>query len=117
MSEFNRNNNTTMLLPDVTSNTTVYHYLRNNYERVIGPLTKQVAHMYIREIDDDKWTSYLRPFSKRLWKATIIWILISSALYIFIGSLAKMALDLHGYTLFEQALTPLSAFCNQGKKK
>lgn len=83
---------------------------------MVGPLTEGVAHLYIREIsqNEERWDSYIRPFSPKLWMAILSWIIVSSTVIFIATWIALYLLSLKGFTLLDEALIPLSAFCNQG---
>lgn len=104
------------LVPVASTNITVFHHVVNYPQRIIGPLIKQIAHLYIKEIDEDEelWDSYLTPFSWKLWVVLLLWILVASFVILLTAYAALRFMFLQEFTLFDQALTPLSAFCNQG---
>lgn len=106
----------TSILPDTSTALKLFHYLIKENENVIGPLTKGVAHLYIKEVGqyEERWDSYLRPFHYKLWMTIIYWIIISSIVILIATWIALRILSLQGFTLLDQALTPISAFCNQG---
>lgn len=104
------------ILPDAGSNITTFHHISQNNDKILGPLTMNVAHLYIREIDEDveQWDSYLKPFHEYLWIVLVLWMIISSVGIGITAWVALKFLNLEGFTLLDQVLTPLSAFCNQG---